>query len=279
MSSQDFPTYGRGDDRPEEVEQEHRPAVPPAQPYGHGQYAAPQPPGYGQQPQNYNPYARQQHSQFGQYGPPQYGQGGHQPFPPPGQQPPQGPPPWPQPQQPTEYQRTEREVEPNAQVARLALIGGIVAAFYGLLVLTVQRTAIREIAQQPGSDLNHPLRTDVIDTIGQLAVAGLTGVVLALWIRDLFERRKRGKSPVLAELVAFGFIGAGVLFMVIWGLIIASTGFGSIDDTTRRLPTAYGYGGVGLWLLAVGLFLVYRTLRPDVIPVVQSAPGRPPWEQ
>jgi hypothetical protein len=277
MSSQDFPTYGRGDDNPDEDEQEHRPVVPPAQPYGHGQYAAQPQPGYGQHPQGYNPYARQQ-SQFGQYGPPQYGQGGHQRFPPLGHHPP-GPPAWQQAQQPTGYQRPERAVEPNAQVARLALIGGIVAAFYGLLVLTVQRTALREIAQQPGSDLNHPLRTDVIDTIGQLAVAGLTGVVLALWIRDLAERRKRGKSPVLAELVAFGFIGVGVLFMVIWGLIIASTGFGSIDDTTRRLPTAYGYGGVGLWMVAVGLFLVYRTLRPDVTPVVQAAPGRPPWEQ
>jgi hypothetical protein len=271
MSSQDFPTYGRGDDNPED-DQEHHPVVPPAQPYGHGQFSGAPQPRYGEPP-GHSPY-QPQHSQFGQHGPPQYGQGGQQPIPPPGQPP--VPPPW---QQQGPFQPAERAVDPNPQVARLAMIGAVVAAFYGLLVLTVQRTALREIAQAPGSDLNHPLRTDIIDTIGQLAVAGLTGVVLALWIRDLVERRKRGKAPVIAELVAFGFIAVAMVFVVIWALIIASTGFGSLDDTTDRLPTAYGYGGLGLWLLAVGLFLVYRTLRPDLAPVMGHSPSRPPWEQ
>lgn len=261
MSSQEFPTYGRGDDDrgPDQQQQQPPPAVPPAQPYGQGQYAGPQQYQYGGPPKH--------PSQFGQYGPPQpYGQ---QQF---------VPPPWQQ-TQPRWQPTGERGVEPNQQVSRLAAVGGAVAAFYGLLVLTVQRAALREIAQAPGSDLNHPLRTDIIDTIGQLAVAGLTGVVLALWIRDIVDRRKDGRSPVVMELVAFGFMAVALVFVLIWVFIIASTGFGSIDETTGRLPAAYGYGGLGLWFLAVGLFLVYRALRLDVYSVIDAGPSRPPWEQ
>ena len=265
MSSQEFPTYGRGDD--EQQQHQQPPAVPPAQPYGQGQYAGQQQYQYGGPPkQPYQQPYQQQPSQFGQYGPPQpYGQ---------------QPPPWQQTQPSPPRPRTgERGVEPNTQVARLAAAGGAVAAFYGLLVLTVQRAALREIAQAPGSDLNHPLRTDIIDTIGQLAVAGLTGVVLALWIRDILERRKDGRSPVVMELVAFGFMAVALVFVLIWVFIVASTGFGSLDETTGRLPTAYGYGGLGLWLLAVGLFLVYRALRQDIYSVIDAGPARPPWEQ
>lgn len=266
MSSQEFPTYGRGDDDrgPDQQQRQppQQPEVPPAQPYGQGQYA-PQNYQYGGPPRQ--PY--QQPSQFGQYGPPQQYSG-------------QGyvPPPWQQ-TQPRPERPGERGVEPNRQVSRLAAIAGSVAAFYGLLVLTVQRGALREIAQAPGSDLNHPLRTDIIDTIGQLAVAGLTGVVLALWLRDILERRRSGRSPVVMELVAFGFMGVALVFVLIWVFMIASTGFGSLDETTGRLPTAYGYGGLGLWLLAAGLFLVYRALRSDVYSVIDAGPPRPPWEQ
>ena len=264
MSSQEFPTYGRGDDEQQQQQQQQQPpAVPPAQPYGQGQYAAPQQYQYGGPPSQ--PYQQQQ-SQFGQYGPPQpYGR--------------EASPPWQQNQQPRPQPTGERGVEPNQQVARLAMAGCAVAAFYGLLVLTVQRAAFREIAQAPGSDLNHPLRTDIIDTIGQLAVAGLTGVVLALWIRDILERRKDGRTPVVMELVAFGFMAVALVFVLIWVFIVASTGFGSLDETTGRLPTAYGYGGLGLWLLAVGLFLVYRALRQDIYSVIDAGPARPPWEQ
>lgn len=276
MSSQEFPTYGRGDDdrgpdgqQQQQQQQQQPPTVPPAQPYGQGQYAAPQQYQYGGPPkQPYQQPYQQQPSQFGQYGPPQpYGP--QQQF---------APPPW-QPNEQNHRIRQERGVEPNQLVSRLAAVGGAVAAFYGLLVLTVQRGALREIAQAPGSDLNHPLRTDIIDTIGQLAVAGLTGVVLALWIRDILERRKDGRTPVVMELVAFGFMAVALVFVLIWVFMIASTGFGSLDETTGRLPTAYGYGGLGLWMLAVGLFLVYRALRLDIYSVIDAGPARPPWEQ
>ncbi|HEY3001861.1 MAG TPA: hypothetical protein VGJ44_05890, partial [Kribbellaceae bacterium] len=172
----------------------------------------------------------------------------------------------------------ETAVEPNPTAARISLIGAIVAAFYGLLMMTVQRTALREIAQAPGSDLNHPLRTDVIDTILQLTVAALTAVALFFWLRDLLDRRRAGRQPGTVEIVGLGLIGVAAVFGLIWFGIIASTGFGSNDELTGRLPTAYGYGGFGLLLLAAGLLIGYRVFRPDPATVVQHAPARPPWE-
>jgi hypothetical protein len=61
--------------------------------------------------------------------------------------------------------------------------------------------------------------------------------------------------------------------------MVLSTGMGSIDDSLDRLPTAYGWGGTGLLILAVGFALGYRELKADVgNPVVQAPPTRPPWE-
>jgi hypothetical protein len=325
--SQDFPTYGRGDDEPRE-QPEHAPEIPPAERYGdqprygdpskqrQNSYGTPAEPGpYGQPPYGQPPHGQFGQGQFGQgqyaphdqgqFGQGQYGQSGYHPggYPPgqsghgqfapsqytpsqygagqyaPGQYTPG------QFGQPSyEYGQVGthlgpvRTVDPNPRAAKVALIAGIVAAFYGLLALSIQRTALREIAQAPGSELNHPLRTDVIDTIGQLSVAILAGAALTLWIRDLLARRKQGRSPAIAEYVGLGLIAVGAVFILIWMLMIASTGFGSDDATTGRLPSAYGYGGFGLLLVGAGLFMAYRVLRPDLQPVVQSAPTRPPWE-
>jgi hypothetical protein len=288
--SQDFPTYGRGGDEPPEQPEEH-PPVPPAERYGdqprygdprdqrQNTYGDPYPQPYQQQfgQGQYGPYGAHAPGQYGQNPYQSYGQG--QPPPSPYQYPPQGQPPY-QPlyQQPGPGQPQNRTVDPNPAAAKVALIAGIVTAFYGLLVLTVQRTALREIAQAPGSELNHPLRTDVIDTIGQIAAGILTAIALTLWIRDVLNRRRQGRWPAVSEYVGFGLIGLGAIFVLIWFLMIASTGFGSDDSTTGRLPAAYGYGGFGLLLVAAGLFTAYRVLRPDMQPVIQSAPVRPPWE-
>lgn len=260
--AEDFPTYGRGGDEPQQPEQ--HPPVPPAERYGgRPRYGDPR-----DQPPNAHPqqFGQGQHGPYGVHAPVQYG---HNPY----QHPPARPP---YEQQPTGQQI--RTVDPNPAVAKVALIAGIVTAFYGLLVLTVQRTALREIAQAPGSALNHPLRTDVIDTVGQLAAGVLTAIALTLWIRDVLDRRRAGRFPAIAEYVGFGLIGLGVIFLLIWFLMIAGTGFGSNDTATGRLPSAYGYGGFGLLLVAAGLFTAYRVLRPDMQPVVQAAPVRPPWE-
>ena len=285
MSSPDFPTYGRGDDpaEPEPLSQYggyakptaygpggyRQPADPNQPPYGppHGQ---PPPPAYGGSPQ----YAGQQGYGPGQppgpgpgygYGPPEYGPQ----YGPPGhpQQPPYGmagPPPGP--------------LDRDPRVARLVLIAAIVTAVYGLLALTVQRVSLREIAQAPGSPLNHPLRTDVIDTLGQLSVLVLGGLSIGLWIRDLLNRRRANRQPDPVELGGFALIGIALVPLMVWILIVMSTGMGADDDTLDRLPTAYGWGGMGLLVLSVGLALGYRTLRPPVSnPVVQPPPQRPPW--
>ncbi len=332
--SQDFPTYGRGDDEPRE-QPEPAPEIPPAERYGdqprYGDPSKQRQNSYGtpveQGPYGQPPYGQPPHGQFGQgqfgqgqYGQGQYGESGYHPGGYPPAQSGQGPfapsqyPPGqhaPSQYTPSQYGAGQygagqyapgqyppgqfgqpsyeygqvgthpgpvRTVDPNPRAAKVALIAGIVAAFYGLLALSVQRTALREIAQAPGSELNHPLRTDVIDTIGQLSVAILTGAALTLWIRDLLARRRQGRSPAIAEYVGLGLITLGAVFILIWMLMIASTGFGSDDATTGRLPSAYGYGGFGLLLVGAGLFVAYRVLRPDLQPVVQSAPYRPPWE-
>jgi hypothetical protein len=291
----DLPHYGPGVPASAEPPRyaQPQPGAYGGPPYGDQQYGAQQYGGqqgaqqhggqqqYGGQYYGGQPYG--QPYQYGGQGQPQFGQ---QPY---GSSYPQGPQfgygsPYGQGQYGDQYGQTPAQPlqatkpEPNPTAARIALVGGIVAAFYGLLMMTVQRRALREIAQAPGSDLNHPLRTDVIDTIFQLSVAALTGVVLFLWLRDLLERRRAGRQPATAEIVGLGLIGSAGLFGLIWFGIIASTGFGSNDELTGRLPAAYSYGGLGLLLLAAGLFIGYRLFRTDPATVVQSAPARPPWE-
>ena len=55
--------------------------------------------------------------------------------------------------------------------------------------------------------------------------------------------------------------------------MVLSTGMGSIDDSLDRLPTAYGWGGTGLLILAVGFALGYRELQAGR--VEPGRPGRP----
>jgi hypothetical protein len=259
-SSNDFPTYGRGDDpvEPDQQDKYARPAAYGPGGYGQGQQ---QPPGqYGpyspyNDPTGYTPWSTQQHPS--PYGPP----GPHP------QQPPYAP-----------MQTVQRPVEQDPRIARFVLITAIVTAIYGFLVITVQRASLRDIAQAPGSPLNHPLRTDVIDTIGQLAVVTMVGVSVGLWIRDLVNRRRAGRQPDPVELGGFVLIGIALVPLLVWVLMVLSTGMGADDETLDRLPTAYGWGGMGLFLLAAGLAAGYRTLRPDMpSSIVQPPPQRPPW--
>jgi hypothetical protein len=72
-------------------------------------------------------------------------------------------------------------------------------------------------------------------------------------------------------------VALSLIPILVWFVMVLSTGVGSIN--VDRLPTAYGWGGFGLLMLAAGLALGYRELRPPVPnPVVQAAPDRPPWE-
>jgi hypothetical protein len=167
----------------------------------------------------------------------------------------------------------------DPRAARLLLIAAIVAGFYGLLVLTVQRIALREIAQAPGSPLNHPMRTDVIDTIGQLAVLAVGAAALTMWLRDVFARRRVGRQPDPIELGGLVLVGVAVVPLLVWLIMVLTTGMGATGETVDRLPAAYGWGGTGLILLAVAFAVGYRELRPeDSQPVVMAAPTRPPWE-
>jgi hypothetical protein len=279
MSSPQFPTYGRGDD-PDEPSSDDRYAKPA--PYGPGAYQpqnqpspAP-PPSYGTPP----PDQYGVPPQPGQYGvppqgPPVYSQ-------PPGYRPghPYGSPaPHPQQQLPT-YARVEPPAaQRDPRAARVLLIAAIVAAVYGVLVLSIQRVSLREIAQAPGSPLNHPGRTDAIDTIGQLGVLVLGLAALGLWLRDVLSRRKVGLQPDPVELGGLALVAVSLIPLVIWLLMVLSTGMGAIDDTLDRLPTAYGWGGTGLLILAAGFALGYHAVKPEVPnPVVRAAPNRPPWE-
>ncbi|WBQ05300.1 hypothetical protein [Kribbella sp. CA-293567] len=265
MSSQDFPTYGRGDnpDEPREGEYYAKPAPYGGNTFSHGSYAEP---GQQQQQPPPPPYGDPQAHAYNQ--PPAYRPG--QPY---------GPAASPEPHELPTYGREGQPAPRDPRAARVVLIAAIIAAVYGLLVISVQRVSLREISQSPGSPLNHPLRTDTIDTIGQLliVIVGLTG--LGMWLRDVHNRRKAGRRPDPIELTGLGLIAASLIPLMVWFVMLLTTGMGAIDESLDRLPTAYGWGGFGLLLLAVGFALGYRELKPAVRnPVVQQAPDRPPWE-
>ena len=263
MSSPQFPTYGRGDD-PDEPSQDDRYAKPA--PYGGSTY------GQGGTPATPPP------TPAGPYGVPPDAPGYSQP---PVYRPghPYGPPAHPQQQELPTYGRVEPKAPRDPRAARVVLLAAIVTVVYGLLVVSVQRVSLRDISQAPGSPLNHPLRTDVIDTIGQLLVLLIGVAAIAMWLRDLLSRRKVGRQPDPIELGGLGLVAVSLIPILIWLVMVLSTGMGAIDDSIDRLPTAYGWGGVGLLILAVGFALGYRELRPEVPnPVVQAAPNRPPWE-
>jgi hypothetical protein len=299
MSSHEFPTYGRGDDPDEPSHDEHyaQPTPYGGSTYGPGPYGAPPQAPYGQPPQN--PYGQPQNpnggppqqgapQQPGPYGaPPQPGPYGEQPpghsyVQPPGYRPghPYGPPAHAQQHQLPTYGRDAGPAAPrDPRAARVVMVAFVITAVYGLLVLSIQRVSLREIAQAPGSSLNHPLRTDVIDTIGQLLVLVVGVAALAMWLRDLMNRRKVGRQPDPVELGGLGLVAVSLIPLLVWFVMVLSTGMGAIDDSLDRLPTAYGWGGMGLLILAAGFALGYRELRPPVSnPVVQAAPDRPPWE-
>lgn len=271
MSSQDFPTYGREPERPEQGQPSEDQHFAPPTPYGGGTYAG------GGQPLPPAPYAPAQPygSQPGQYsGPPT------DPAQPPSYRPghPYGAPVDPHPDAFPTYGRKEPFADRDPRAAKVVLLAAIIAAVYGLMVLTVQRVSIREITQAPGSPLNHPLRTDVIDALGQLLIVLVGVAALALWARDLLARRKVGRQQDIYELIGGVLVGVSLVPLLIWAVMVLSTGLGSADDTLDRLPTAYAWGGFGLLILAAGFFLGYRELKPDFDTVVRAAPGRPPWE-
>jgi predicted secreted protein len=272
MSSQDFPTYGR-DEQPEPSDEEQHYA-PPA-PYGGGTYGSaphgqPQQGGYAQpQPYGAPPQAPPQAPPPGAYTqPPNYRPGV-----------PYGTAAHPQQHELPQYGREQPVAPRDPRAARVVLIAAIVAAVYGLLVISVQRVALREISQAPGSALNHPLRTDVIDTIGQLLLLLVGAAAIAMWARDVLARRKVGRELDPIEVGGLLLVGVALVPILIWAVMVLSTGMGAIDDSLDRLPTAYGWGGIGLLILAVGFFLGYRELKPPVAnPVVEAAPARAPWE-
>jgi hypothetical protein len=256
MSSPQFPTYGRGDD-PDEPDRSEYYAKPV--PYGQDAPSYPpppeQPPGYG-----YPTEAEHNYMQPPAYRP------GH----------PYGAPSAPQSHQIPSYGPEPRR-DPRA--ARVVLLAAVIAAVYGLLVMSVQRVSLREISQAPGSPLNHPLRTDVLDTIGQLLMLIVGVAALAMWLRDLLVRRRARRELDPFELGGLGLVALSLIPILIWLGLVLSTGLGAVDDSLHRLPTAYGWGGFGLLLLALGFALGYRELKPEVSnPVVQAAPDRPPWE-
>ena len=283
MSSQDFPTYGRGENPDESREGEHyaKPAPYGGNTFGQDAYADPSQPGpYGAPPQP-GPYQPDQ----GQPGQQQYGEQqpppGHVYHQPPAYRPgaPYGPPATPQPHELPTYGRDGVPAPRDPRAARVVLVATIIAAVYGLLVISVQRVSLREISQAPGSPLNHPLRTDAIDTIGQLLILVVGLAALGMWLRDVVNRRKAGRQPDPIELGGLGLVALSLIPLLVWLIMVLTTGMGAIDDSLDRLPTAYGWGGLGLLILAVGFALGYRELKPAVRnPVVQQAPDRPPWE-
>ncbi len=100
-----------------------------------------------------------------------------------------------------------------------------------------------------------------------------------MWLRDVLARRKVGIQPDPIELGGLGLVAVSFVPLLIWMIMVLTTGMGAIDDSLNRLPTAYAWGGTGLIILAVGLALGYRELKPEVSnPVVAAAPNSPPWE-
>jgi hypothetical protein len=284
MSSPQFPTYGRGDDPDESGEQDHyaKPAPYGGNTYGSSPYHDQPPPGSYVAPPQPGAYQGQpgQYGAPGPYGEPQPGQYGESAYnQPPAYRPghPYGTPAHPQQHELPTYGRDTAPRDPRA--ARVLLLAAIIAAIYGVLVISVQRVSLREISQAPGSSLNHPLRTDVIDTIGQLLILIVGAAAIAMWLRDVMSRRKAGQQPDPIELGGLGLVALSLIPLLIWMVMVMSTGMGAIDDSLHRLPTAYGWGGTGLLLLAVGFAIGYRELKPEVSnPVVKAAPDRPPWE-
>ncbi|MGW6282037.1 hypothetical protein [Kribbella sp. NPDC055071] len=269
MSSQDFPTYGRGDE-PDQSGDEQYYARPT--PYGGGTYG-PQAP-QGQPAQGQPPQPAQQGQAPGQYGgpgytqPPVYRQGS-----------PYGAPVHPQQHELPTYGREELVAPRDPRAARVVGLATLIAGIYGLLVLTIQRVSLRDISQAPGSPLNHPLRTDVIDAIGQLLLVVVGLAALAMWIRDVLARRKAGRQPDPIELGGLLLVAVSVIPILIWLIMVLTTGLGAIDGSVDRLPTAYGWGGLGLLILAAGLALGWRELKPEVRnPIVQGPPAKAPWE-
>jgi hypothetical protein len=119
----------------------------------------------------------------------------------------------------------------------------------------------------------------VIDTVGQLLVLVVGAAALVMWLRDVLARRKAGIQPDPIELGGLVSVAISFVLLLIWLVMVLTTGLGSIDDSLDRLPTAYGWGGAGLLILAFGLFLGYRELKPEVPnPLITAAPNRPPWE-
>jgi len=279
MSSQDFPTYGRDPEpeRPREEQhgqdQQQGPGqyyAPPA-PYGGGTYAG------GGQPLPPAPYAPAQPygSQPGQYGGPPT-----DPAQPPSYRPghPYGAPVDAHPEHFPTYGRQEPFAGRDPRAAKVLLLATLIAAIYGLMVVSIQRVSIREITQAPGSPLNHPLRTDVIDALGQLLILVVGVAALVLWARDVLGRRKIGRQPGGSEIAGGALVAVSLIPLLVWLVMVLTTGLGAVDETLDRLPTAYAWGGFGLLILAAGLFLGYRELKPDFETVVRAAPGRPPWE-
>src|SRR5215470_9116248 len=228
MSSQDFPTYGRGDD-PEQPPAEDQHHYAPPTPYGGPMYGVgsdtPPPPHHYADPQPYR-------TQPGQYGaPPQPGHGGYTQ--PPNYRPgePYGAPAHPQQHELPTYGREQPVAPRDPRAARVVGLAAFIAALYGLLVLSVQRVALREIAQAPGSPLNHPLRTDVIDTIGQLLLIIVGAAGLTMWIRDVLARRKAGRNPDPVELGGLLLVAISAIPLLVWIFMVLSTGLGAIDES------------------------------------------------
>jgi hypothetical protein len=277
MSSPQFPTYGRGDQPEEPRDDEHyaKPAPYGGNTYGGSSYGDPSQPGAYLAPPQPGAYPDPAGAAPGPYGdqhgynqPPAYRPGS-----------PYGQPAHPQQHQLPTYGRDQAPAPRDPRAARVLLLATIIATVYGLLVISVQRVSLREISQAPGSPLNHPLRTDVIDTIGQLLVLLVGVAALVMWLRDVLARRKVGRQPDPVELGGLGLIAVSLVPLLIWMIMVLTTGMGAIDDSLHRLPTAYGWGGAGLLILAAGFALGYRELKPEVSnPVVQAAPHRPPWE-
>lgn len=268
MSSQDFPTYGRDEQAEQQGPGEEQHFAPPT-PYGGGTYGA----GHAPQPDQF-PYAPAQ--PYGTQPPAQGNPAYHQP---PTYRPgaPYGAAASPEPHELPTYGREQHERDPRA--ARVVGLAAFIAGIYGLLVVSVQRVALREISQAPGSPLNHPLRTDVLDAIGQLLLVVVGTAALVMWIRDVLARHKASRRPDPAELAGLVLVAVSIVPILVWLFMVLSTGLGASDGAVHRLPTAYGWGGFGLLILAVGLLLGYRELKPDVPnPVVKGAPAKAPWE-